>query len=201
MRRPRALQAEVLAGRYEAAAEVHLPDPVDRDPRGQRVVVVDEPARQRAAVSLAVASGSAGGTWACRPTLALHQVAAARPHVGGAAAGHLTHHHDLALAVLDLAERAARGRQRRQLGLAVFALGAQQQVAHVGAGWLHARACEATDLGPGQLAGEHVQLVDRAALEALVAEALRERQRVGAAALDGPRQSRTTDTSARTPST
>ena len=46
MRRRRSLRAEVLAGLDEAAAEELLPGAVDRDARGQRVLLVDEPARE-----------------------------------------------------------------------------------------------------------------------------------------------------------
>ena len=46
MRRRRALRAEVLARLDEAAAEDLLPEPIDGDARDERVVLVDQPARE-----------------------------------------------------------------------------------------------------------------------------------------------------------
>ena len=46
MRRRRALGAEVVLGLDQAAAEVRLPDPVDRDAGRQRVPRIDQPAGQ-----------------------------------------------------------------------------------------------------------------------------------------------------------
>ena len=46
MRGPVALRAEIFAGEDDAAPEDLLPDAVDRDARGQRIVGRDQPARQ-----------------------------------------------------------------------------------------------------------------------------------------------------------
>ena len=46
----RALGAEVVVGLDQAAAEIGLPDPVDRDPGRQRVAAIDQPAGQVQAI-------------------------------------------------------------------------------------------------------------------------------------------------------
>jgi len=46
MRRPGALKSEVRAGRDDAATEEDLPETVDGDPRGQRVLIADHPVRE-----------------------------------------------------------------------------------------------------------------------------------------------------------
>ena len=50
MARRRALRSEVLAGLDEAASEQLLPQAVDDDARDQRVVRINEPAREAQAV-------------------------------------------------------------------------------------------------------------------------------------------------------
>src|SRR5262245_29842141 len=50
MRRRRPLGAKVLAGFDDAATEDLLPETIDVDPRDERVVHVDEPARESEAV-------------------------------------------------------------------------------------------------------------------------------------------------------
>src|SRR5207248_2735944 len=47
VRRRLALQAEVARGRYEAPAEVVLPETINDDASGQRIVVARHPVRQR----------------------------------------------------------------------------------------------------------------------------------------------------------
>ena len=46
MRRRRALRSEVFAGLDESASEKLLPEPIDRDAGDERVVLLDQPARQ-----------------------------------------------------------------------------------------------------------------------------------------------------------
>ncbi len=66
MRRPLALRAEVLDRLHQARAEEHLPEPVDRHARRQRIVRVDEPAGEAEPVVrhplVAAASDSRPGT-------------------------------------------------------------------------------------------------------------------------------------------
>ena len=47
----RALHTEVILGFDDAFAEVTLPNPIDQDPRGERMIRLGEPARERQAAT------------------------------------------------------------------------------------------------------------------------------------------------------
>ena len=60
MRRRLALRAEVLGRLHEAGAEVHLPEPVDRHPRSQRIRRIDKPLREAQPVAWNPPAAAAG---------------------------------------------------------------------------------------------------------------------------------------------
>ena len=66
VRRQPSLAAEVLLGRDDAAAEVHAPDAIDGDARGERIVAAGQPARQPEPVARLVRRETAAGSPACR---------------------------------------------------------------------------------------------------------------------------------------
>ena len=64
MRRRRALRAEIVLRIDDALSEIALPDAVDGDARGERIVAADQPMRQveagRAALDLEAAAARPG---------------------------------------------------------------------------------------------------------------------------------------------
>ena len=89
-----ALRAEIFAGLDDADAEQHLPEAIDRDPRGQRVLRVNEPAGERQPIQSGVLrQRRQDRRHAGRDLIRPIAIIAAPQHEGLARLCHLVHHH------------------------------------------------------------------------------------------------------------
>ncbi len=164
------LAAKILLGRDEAAAEVHAPDAIHHDARGERVAAVRQPARQAEPVArLVLREGRQTGGRVARHDLAWRVVPAALEQMRRPRLTHFLHDHDLRHErderVLLLAKAPEVG-TRRDVRLMV----PDEEVLECG-GVSRIASNRRDDLCRRQARIEHQQIVDQPVLEPAVAEA------------------------------
>ena len=118
---PLALRAEVLDRLDQAGAEEHLPEPVDRHARRQRVRRVDEPVREPQPIVRRSPSGSGGEELPARPASPSRPACRTRRGSGRTSSrgvGMLLHDHHGGQARRQDSSRAARAAIRRFQSLA-----------------------------------------------------------------------------------
>jgi len=168
--RERALIAEVIDGVDETAAEHLGPEPVDDDASGERVAWVGGPFGETEAIGReGWVEGEDGGGDACGDGIAGGVVGTALEETGWFGLGHFLHDHEGRDGVLEGVEGGAGLLEGGGCGAGFRVEGAEPVGEEgFGVGW----GGELGGFWRGEGAGEDAEVVDAAAIEATVAEAL-----------------------------